>query len=72
MRLSAKTRPITQINEDVWFYEGYQYDVTAGVKAVAGSRPMRRIAASPSGRSWEESELRTLYPKLAARFTDRI
>jgi hypothetical protein len=57
-----------EIDENVWFYEGYQYDVTDGVKAVAGSRPMRRIAPSPSGRRWEESELRTLYPKLAARF----
>jgi Protein of unknown function (DUF4240) len=57
-----------EIDDEIWFYEGYQYDVTEGVKAAAGSRPMRRIAASPSGRKWEDFELRTLYPKLAARF----
>jgi Protein of unknown function (DUF4240) len=61
-----------QIDEEVWFYEGYQYDVTDGVKSVAGSRPKRRIADDPSGRRWEEAELRTLYPKLAARFPHHV
>jgi hypothetical protein len=60
------------IDEEVWFYEGYQYDVTDGVKAVAGARPKRRIAENPSGRRWEEFELRTLYPKLAARFPHHV
>ena len=61
-----------EIDEAVWFYEGYQYDVMAGVKAVAGTRPMRRIADKPSGTRWEESDLRTLYPKLAGKFPHHI
>jgi len=61
-----------EIDEDAWFYEGYQYDVTEGVKANAGSRPMRRIADRPSGLDWNEPDLRALYPKLATRFPHHV
>jgi Protein of unknown function (DUF4240) len=56
------------IDKALWFYEGYQYDVSDGVKAVASARPMRRLPDSPSGQKWEEEELPHLLPKLWARF----
>jgi Protein of unknown function (DUF4240) len=51
-----------------WFYEGYQYAVTAAVKAVAGLRPGRRHPDRPSGQDWDEDDLRELFPRLSARF----
>jgi hypothetical protein len=30
-------QPYSEFDEDAWFYEGYQYAVTDGVKAAAGS-----------------------------------
>jgi len=33
-----------------WFYEGYQYAVTDGVKAVAGHRPQPRMPDQPGRR----------------------
>ncbi len=61
-----------EIDDEVWFYEGYRYELTEGVKANAESRPMRRIADRPSGPEWNEPDLRALYPKLAARFPHHV
>jgi hypothetical protein len=58
-----------QFDETTWFYEGYQYAVTAGVKAVAGLRPRRRLPDRPSGEDWAEDDLWELFPRLNARFT---
>jgi uncharacterized protein DUF4240 len=58
-------------DETTWFYEGYQYAVSAGVKDVAGSQPGRRLPDpdSPSGEDWVEDDLGTLFPRLNAKFT---
>jgi hypothetical protein len=61
-----------EFNEEEWFYEGYQYAVTEGVKAVAGARLLHRIPDDPSGARWNESDLRILYPKLAAKFPHHV
>jgi hypothetical protein len=55
-------------DESDWFYEGYQYAVTDGVKAVAGHRPQRSMRGQPAGAEWQEDELDTLFPKLSAKF----
>jgi hypothetical protein len=52
----------------IWFYEGFQYAVTAGVKAVAGSRPGLRHPDRPSGEDWREDDLPLLFPRLSAKF----
>ena len=54
--------------ESDWFYEGYQYAVTDGVEAVAGSRPQRSAPAQPSGTEWQEDKVYDLFPKLSAKF----
>jgi hypothetical protein len=51
-----------------WFYEGYQYAVSDGVEAVAGSSPPRSAPAQPSGTEWQEDRVYDLFPKLAAKF----
>jgi len=58
------------LDEDTWFYEGYQYAVTEGVTAVAGSRPARRSPHPdrPSGQDWSDEDLPVRFPRLAARF----
>ena len=56
-------------NETAWFYEGYQYAVGDGVKAVAGMRPRRRHPDRPSGEDWVEADLPELFPRLNAKFT---
>jgi Protein of unknown function (DUF4240) len=56
-------------DESAWFYEGYQYAVTAGVKAVAGLRRRRHPHPDrPSGEDWREDNLRVLFPRLSAKF----
>jgi hypothetical protein len=58
-------------DETAWFYEGYQYAVTDGVKAVAGLRPRRHHPDRPSGEHWVEDELPTLFPRLSVKFTQQ-
>jgi Protein of unknown function (DUF4240) len=57
-------------DETAWFYEGYQYAVGDGVKAVAGMRPGRRhpLPDRPSGEAWVEDDLPELFPRLNAKF----
>jgi len=56
-------------DEQAWFYEGYQYAVTDGVKTVAGERPRRQMhPVEPSGPEWTEDEVYALFPKLSAKF----
>jgi hypothetical protein len=57
-----------EFDETAWFYEGYQYAVTAGVKAVAGLRQRRRHPDRPSGENWVEDDLRERFPRLIAKF----
>jgi hypothetical protein len=56
-------------DEATWFYEGFQYAVTEGVKSVAGSLPAHRPLGDPSGPNWREEELSQLFPRLSAKFT---
>jgi hypothetical protein len=51
-----------------WFYEGYQYAVTDGVKAAAGKRPQRQMPTRPSRVEWAEDEVYALFPKLSEKF----
>ena len=55
-------------DEASWFYEGFQYAVTEGVKAVAGARPVRQLPDRPSGEEWNDDDLPALYPRLADKF----
>jgi hypothetical protein len=55
-------------DESDWFYEGYQYAVTDGVKAVAGDRPQPKMPNQPAGAAWQEDELDALFPKLSAKY----
>jgi hypothetical protein len=57
-----------EFDATAWFYEGYQYAVTAGVKAVAGLRPGRHHPDRPSGEDWVEDDLRELFPRLSTKF----
>jgi len=55
-------------DEGDWFYEGYQYAVTDGVEAVAGTRPQRSAPGQPSGTEWREDAVYALFPKLSGKF----
>lgn len=59
-------------DDEVWFYEGFQYAVTESVEAVVGTMPLRNKAhpEAPSGTPWEEGpeELKAKYPNLWAAF----
>jgi hypothetical protein len=57
-------------DEDTWFYEGYQYAVTDGVKAAVGSAVNRESPHpdEPSGQAWDEDKVYELYPQLAEKF----
>ena len=57
-------------DEDSWFYEGYQYAVTDGVKAAVGSTVNRENPHpnEPSGHEWAEDKVYDLYPKLSEKF----
>jgi hypothetical protein len=59
-----------ELDEDTWFYEGYQYAVTDGVKAAVGSIVNRDKPhpAAPSGTEWAEDKVYDLYPKLSGKF----
>lgn len=58
-----------EFDEESWFYEGYQYAVTDGVKAVIGSVVEKATTnlGEPTGRAWNEEGVYALYPKLAAK-----
>jgi len=62
-----------EIDDDSWFYEGYQYAVSAGVKAVIGKQVMRKTPGptEPSGEEWDEDKVNELYPRLSEKFSDR-
>lgn len=53
---------------DAWFYEGFQYAVSDGVEAAAGSRPRHEMPSRPAGAAWDEDDVETLFPKLSAKF----
>jgi hypothetical protein len=59
-------------DEGSWFYEGYQYAISDGVRAAAGNaRREKPLPVNPAGRKWSERDLADLYPKLTARFGRR-
>lgn len=59
------------LDDDAFFYEGYQYAVSEGVEKAVGSRPERYAShpSDPSGEEWSEEDdsLKKLYPKLWAK-----
>ncbi len=57
-------------DEDRWFYEGYLYAVTDGVKAAVGYVINREnpMPEEPSGHKWTEDKVYELYPKLSEIF----
>jgi hypothetical protein len=61
-----------EYDEDVWYYEGFQYAITESVESVVGSVPQRVSPApsEPSGSPWEDDpeELKLKYPKLWLAF----
>ncbi len=60
------------IEEESWFYEGYQYAVSAGVEAAVGKQVKRKTSAptEPSGNEWDEETVNELYPRLSKKFSD--
>jgi hypothetical protein len=58
------------IDDETWFHEGFQYGVIEGVQAALRRRPPRAtpFPAEPSGKQWDEAELKGLFPRLAQRF----
>ena len=59
-----------EFDEDSWFYEGYQYAVTDGVKAAVGSivNRERPHPKNLSGDEWAKDKVYDLYPKLSRKF----
>ena len=59
-------------DDEVWFYEGYQYAVTEGVEKAVGSEVYRQspFPDEPSGESWEETPeyFKNAYPTLWEAF----
>jgi hypothetical protein len=55
---------------ELWFYEGFQYDVSEAVEARAGRYPHDLVTyrQEPLGTSWSDEDLPRLYPRLALRF----
>jgi hypothetical protein len=57
------------IDEETWFFEGFQYAVRQSVEAVAGpSIPNVPHPLKPTGTQWLEDEVYKLFPKLAKLF----
>lgn len=58
------------LDDDAWFYEGYQYAVVDGVEAAVGFVVEREEAHPevPSGEEWSEEKVEELFPRLGARF----
>jgi hypothetical protein len=59
-----------EFDDGIWFYEGYQYAVTDGVKAAIGSGVNRDKPhpKEPSGAKWSEDKAYEPYPKLTEKF----
>jgi hypothetical protein len=59
------------VDEESWFYEGYQYAVSGGVEAAAGFVPDRYKPhpENPSGKEWEEDRVYELFPRLSEMFS---
>lgn len=54
------------------FYEGYQYVPTAVEEELGGDQEPRYapMPSEPSGKSWEESKVAELYPRLAQKYNN--
>ncbi len=59
-------------DEDLWFFEGFQYAITEGVEENIGSSLDKTTShpEEPSGEPWgeEPEELKTKYPRLWIKF----
>lgn len=57
-------------DDEAWFYEGYQYAASDGIRIAAGSdvKRARSAPSTPSGTEWAEDDVNNLYPKLAEKF----
>jgi hypothetical protein len=57
------------LDEEQFFYEGYEYAVSEGVEAAAGRVVMKsRTPAEPSGEAWDEETVAERYPRLRAKY----
>jgi hypothetical protein len=57
------------IDEEAFFFEGYQYAVSEGVEASAGRVVMKSSTPSdPSGEAWNEETVAERYPRLRAKY----
>lgn len=61
---------LEEFDDEAWFYEGYQYAVSEGVKAAAGSVVKRAQPHpdEPSGQAFDEEKVYESYPKLSEKF----
>jgi hypothetical protein len=57
------------LDEEQFFYEGYQYAVSEGVEAAAGRTVMKTQGPNePSGEAWDEESVAERYPRLRAKY----
>lgn len=57
------------LDEEQFFYEGYQYAVTEGVEQAAGRVVMKTpTPGEPSGEAWDEATVGERFPRLRAKY----
>lgn len=58
------------LDEDTWFFEGFQYAVLDAVEDVLGHTMVRNKPAveEPIGEPWDEDEVYDRYPRLADKY----
>lgn len=60
-----------KMDEDYWFYEGYQYVPSEVAEEMSGEAPDRYAPApdEPSGDEWDEDSVERMYPRLAKLYS---
>lgn len=63
-----------RIDENAWFYEGFQYAVREGAEVAFGGALPRGEPhpLHPTGERWDEDKVYDLYPRLKRRFAWRM
>jgi hypothetical protein len=58
------------LDEESYFYEGFQYAVSEGVESVLGKRPTRNSPhpKEPSGEAWDEDAVGEQFPRLSEKY----
>ena len=57
------------LDEEKFFYEGYEYAVSEGVEKAVGRTVMKTSTPSePSGEAWDEETVAEQYPRLRAKY----